>query len=340
MPRLLYHFQALPVCIPASFLKAVNKTFVRFVWAQKPPRVAQTTLRLPKLRGGIALPDANLYLMACHLTRILDWCRHSTLKQWVQIEYTLAGTRLESLPWCHKPMPNRIIKHPTVGETWQTACKVFRDFLVAPLPSPLTPIVGNPAFAPGLDDPRFLQLLEVERSQARHFIDGQWKNRQQITEDPALAGLSFWQKIQLTHFIGSLPTPELFEIQLTTFELLCVEQTPLRHAISLTYQLLLDQPQDFRLLYISKWEKDLGVKFTEKQIDRLFLFAHKISVCARHQEAGYKLLARWYYAPEKIHQMFPQSSNLCWRCGEETGSLLHVFWSCRTLRPFWTEYGA
>lgn len=178
MPQILYNFQALPIRIPASFLKTVNNTFIRFVSAQKPPRLAQTILRLPKLRGGIALPDANLYMMACHLTLVLDWCRHGAQKQWVQIENTLTKTRLDSLPWCQKPLPNRITHHPTVGETWQMAHKAFHDFLVAPLPSPLTPIVRNPAFVLGLEDPRFLELLEVERSQTRHFlINGQWKNR-------------------------------------------------------------------------------------------------------------------------------------------------------------------
>lgn len=33
MPRLLYHFQALP--IPSSFLRAVNWVLVTFLWAQK-----------------------------------------------------------------------------------------------------------------------------------------------------------------------------------------------------------------------------------------------------------------------------------------------------------------
>lgn len=229
--------------------------------------------------------------MACHLTRILDWYRHGNLKQCVPVEHTLTGVQLDSLPWCHKPLPNQILNHPTVGETWQITRKAFRDFLVARLPSPLTPIVGNPAFNPGLNDPRFLDLKTVERSQVRHFlINGQWKNRQHIMEDPALAGLSFWQKIQLTHFIGSLPSLVAFRRQLTSFELLSLEQSPLRHAISLTYQLLIAQPPDFRPPYIVKWERELGVQFTEKQIDRLLLFSCKTSICARHQESGFKIL--------------------------------------------------
>lgn len=99
MPRLLYHLQALPIRIPNLFLRAVNQAFVTFLWAQKPPRLAQSILRLPKLMGGMALPDVNLYHMASHLTRILEWCRHGQFKQWVQVEQLLTGTQLNLVPW-------------------------------------------------------------------------------------------------------------------------------------------------------------------------------------------------------------------------------------------------
>lgn len=124
---------------------------------------------------------------------------------------------------------------------------------------------------------------------------------------------------------------------MTPFELLCLDQTPLRHAVSLIYQLLVSPSPDYRPPYINRWERELGLQLTEKQVDRIILFTHKTSICARHQEAGYKILSRWYYTPEKIHRMFPQCTDLCWRCGEKDGMLLHVFWSCRILQPFWAE---
>lgn len=42
--RLLYHLQALPVWIPSAFLKAANQALVAFIWAHKPPRLAQSIL--------------------------------------------------------------------------------------------------------------------------------------------------------------------------------------------------------------------------------------------------------------------------------------------------------
>lgn len=233
---------------------------------------------------------------------------------------------LDSIPWCQSAVPQQVLDHPTIGETRRVSQKAFRDFSLAPLPSPLTPVVGDPAFTPGLQDPKFLDLKRRERTQAQHFVvNGQWMTRQQIMADADLAELSFWQKIQLAHFLGSLPPTGPFERQLTSFELLCTDQSLLSHAVSLTYQLLISPPEGHKLSFIASWEKELGIELSERQVDRLFLFSYKTSICARNQEAGFKVLTRWYHTPAKIHKMFPQCSNLCWRCGEEVGSMLHVF---------------
>lgn len=35
--------------------------------------------------------------------------------------------------------------------------------------------------------------------------------------------------------------------------------------------------------------------------------------------------------------MFPQGPNVCWHCGEEIGSLLHIIWSYPSMHAFWSE---
>lgn len=191
------------------------------------------------------------------MTIITDWCRHGELKQWIQIEQLLSGMELRGLPWCQKNLPGHAINHPTVGETWRIAQKTFREHLIAPIPSPLTPVIGNPDFSPGLSDPRFQSLNGSDRYQLHQFTsNGKWRSRENIMEDPLLTNLSFWQKLQLAHFIRSQPPPAPFERTLTSFELLCTEQEPVRHTISLTYQLLVTPPKRYRPSYITKWERD------------------------------------------------------------------------------------
>lgn len=62
------------------------------------------------------------------------------------------------------------------------------------------------------------------------------------------------------------------------------------------------------------------------------------SSCATHYESYLKLLHRWYNTPYKLARMFPgTATERCWReCGG-VGTLLHVFWECPLVRPFWAE---
>lgn len=41
--------------------------------------------------------------------------------------------------------------------------------------------------------------------------------------------------------------------------------------------------------------------------------------------------------PSRLKKCFPESSGLCWRCEEEEGTLIHVFWTCPKIQPFWGE---
>lgn len=119
------------------------------------------------------------------------------------------------------------------------------------------------------------------------------------------------------------------------FEQLCLKGEPLRHSLSHFYALLteLEAPQE--LYFLQLWERDLGVSFSQAQKDRILLFAHKASLANGYQEGGYKILMRWYRTPVALHRIYPQVSNLCWRCQESEGTLIHIFWECPMLKEFW-----
>lgn len=66
----------------------------------------------------------------------------------------------------------------------------------------------------------------------------------------------------------------------------------------------------------------------------------KSSICTNVQETNYKILTRWYLTPSQLHIIFPDTSKYCWRCHQEEGTLLHMFWSCPMLTTFWTAVRA
>lgn len=56
-----------------------------------------------------------------------------------------------------------------------------------------------------------------------------------------------------------------------------------------------------------------------------------------HKKNSYKIYSRWYKTPVKIHKYQPSISPLCCRCNLSQGSLLHTWWECPLIHPFWKE---
>lgn len=86
LPRLLYLLQTLPIKIPASFCSAYKQMCTNFIWQSKQSWLGWDKLTIPKLKGGIGLPDLHKYYWACQLTRVIDCHVHSHTKAWVRIE--------------------------------------------------------------------------------------------------------------------------------------------------------------------------------------------------------------------------------------------------------------
>lgn len=69
--------------------------------------------------------------------------------------------------------------------------------------------------------------------------------------------------------------------------------------------------------------------------DRVWEHAHKESINVSAQENRFKLYLRWYRMPERLRKIFPSVPPMCWRCNVAVCSLLHVWWDCSLIQPFW-----
>lgn len=148
--------------------------------------------------------------------------------------------------------------------------------------------------------------------------------------------LTYWNAAQVRHLLHSVPNPQTFTWQFTTFEEYCSGADPLPQALSKTYALLNTPQRQPHLPCLTKWETDLGRNFTESQKQNMIRFSFKSSLCTKIQETNFKILTRWYLTPGRLHVIFLYTPDYCWCCQRDKRTILHIFWACPKLTAFWT----
>ena len=154
-------------------------------------------------------------------------------------------------------------------------------------------------------------------------------------ERECMPELDFLRQLQLEAFLRTKADIYPVVRSPSRFEQICLDGNSIRHSLSYFYAMLtkLDRPQEFT--FIQAWEKDLGLIFTQEQKDRILRFTHKASIASKYEEGGYKILTRWYRTPTVLHRIYPEISDICWRCLEAEGTLVHIWWECRKIQEFW-----
>lgn len=81
----------------------------------------------------------------------------------------------------------------------------------------------------------------------------------------------------------------------------------------------------------------MQASFSDEQWEAIHEYTHKCSLNVAIQENCYKIETRWYRTPSLLHKFLPFIPNTCWGCGKAEGTMLHIWWDCKSLHPFWKE---
>lgn len=73
LPRFLFLFQTIPVFIPKSFFKSLDKCISSFIWNKNIPRIRKLYLERQKEVGGLALPNFLHYYWASNIHKVIYW---------------------------------------------------------------------------------------------------------------------------------------------------------------------------------------------------------------------------------------------------------------------------
>lgn len=142
----------------------------------------------------MGLPNFYNYYLASHLTRVIDWHCHAESKDWVILENSLHQIQLKFSPWTswreHCPS---LKNHPLTGTTLSLFHNIAKNTELTSNISPLTPLMNNPDFPPGLKNSILQAPGHKQPPIAKNCFDkSQIKDFTTLKKDNELTRLPLW----------------------------------------------------------------------------------------------------------------------------------------------------
>ncbi|CAH2275852.1 Hypothetical predicted protein [Pelobates cultripes] len=284
-------------------------------------------------------PNLQTYYQAAILNSMILLHGHNLPPQWVTIETDAVKPHaLMALIWAPKQSK---LQRTTLLPTTKATLRVWeknKHICCSQTPhSRAMPLSAIPSIIPNFNH-------KIWERYGIHYIHQLYQENRLLTfsEVQNLHGLP--TAAHLSHRqLHSWVTKHQSEVKSTPNEppLTCFEKTilkliPTQKTFSMLYTNILQHDTKFRYPFVIAWEKDLGQTLPEAMWRKIFITPKTLTLSANHTELSRKILYRWYLVPTRLKQMYPEASDQCWRCASTAGSMIHIWWTCPTLQPYWS----
>jgi len=337
LPRFNFLFFMLPLGPPPSYFKDIHSMISSFIWDGRRPRVRLNTLQRPKLLGGLAVPNVELYYWSFQIRALSKWLDPQSTTAWRLIESAkILPHKLQDILF--SSVTNKTIKEsfgPIIANSIQVWKKAERWMGGPPKFCRNTPLwhnqrllCGNKPFnQPSWSSRGVNTLGDIYDTQGLCSI-------QDLRTRFYLPASSYFVYLQLRSALKMYGVP--WNSPLPSHPMLqWIAPLLGRPSVSLIYSALI-QHRAKTLPIESIWNRELGSLNVNLDWERIWYNLSLTSKNLAHQLIHFKTIHRAYITPYRRFQMKLQPTHNCHICNTASpGTFLHMFWECPVISNFW-----
>ena len=330
----VYRMTVLPK-MSEAMLSQVNNTMVKFLWSGARPKIAYTTLTLPKAMGGLNL---------CDIAR-----KDKSIKVgWVQI--LKKDEKLANIVYCNVcdelgdkvwncNLEYKDIPILTNDPFWSDVFGSWYDYKrkVDKLSTPNEEIIwynskiriGGKPF-----------IWKDCAKKGLIYVNQLYKNRTTISVRSAASEYGLGM-MQYNSLVSALPREfkkffqnqkEYIEQKHHFYELSCVRANLTSHAYSAFAE------DTGRIAEKSrKWENVFGSSFDTQEYLSCLKEIYCTTNIPKYRSFQYRLMQRALITNVQLHRWNKKDDDSCSFCGEEPESYPHLFILCKLIQPMWVQ---
>lgn len=343
LPKFIYLFQNLPIIIPADLFRKIESIILDFVWGYKKHRISKKHILKSTKEGGLGLPIFKNYYWAANMQALTYWKIGTPNDEslpsaplWLKIElHSLIRpyTSLSALLFTRTTSPVKSISQSViVRNSIKMLCQIRRFFNI-PSVSLHTPICYNHAFMPAIMDKMFSDWYSKGIKSIKNVCHGgRLLTFEELKIKYSLPQSGSYRYLQLRHFIkNNLTNHENHPV------LEILNQDPSSKKLIGKFVKCCSLTMESTNTVKMAWERELKTTIPEQQWKYSLSQIHNCSINSRHRLMQFKVIHRFYYCKASLHKFYPEVSPLCDKCKTAEGSLLHSFWECPIIQPFWSS---